>query len=883
MNLTPFLKPQPLLSLTHIVDLTMKLLTAITATVLLTVSTTSVIAKKSKTSEMEVAYPVVPERTTNARTFYLENGLEVLAVHNPGSPMVGLNLLIRVGSAYEDYSTSGMSHMLEHLLFNGSEKRTQAELYEEVDFYGAYSNAHTDMFYTDFIFLVPAEFLAEGMDIQTDMIFNSILPGDKFEKERGIVMEEIRKDRDRKEWAIGNAFRRMNYGSIGLGLPTIGTLNTIEHLSRDMTFDFYKAHYVPNNMVLTIIGNFDPETLEAQLEQYYGKYSAAPVEPFANTANDVRDGQLFQASGEADKVHGQVVFDVPTIGDDAHLSYQVFVTLFNDQDNDIGAVYHDYPGSGRLIFDFTEETDVDRAETFRRVMETLAATEADLGTLITDAKIDLLHKKQTVEEISLLDSPHYYGMMKAGNVAYVSAAEAITRLDRVAALNAMDVIRDVKGFSKRPHQYNVFTPELKMAADAESLSVSTAKAVLPSGATLVTRSSGGSEMFGMHILIKDRYLLEGEMRGAVEMLHDLLQSGTPEYTAEQIKDEMAAHGATLKAVDMGFIPYDDYYNSADYGYIRFECLAEDAEWGIRFITHLMDATDIGAEDFEKAHKDATDRVRMKGGMARYAVDTTYKKLLLGEGHPFTLAVSGTSESLAKIDQAGLVTLQERYFDPVNYIITISSPLAHEELAGIFNTVWTETGTATERAERALPAGSDKQESIVDMGKEQAQIRLGFQVEVADEDQAAFGVMTSILSYRMMFDLRETRGLAYRLSISSSGDGSSQWLTAAMGTSPATVDEALEGIKSYFDASRLSDLTQREIDKTVNASKGRYMMRNLTRLGQAYYMGYHEYYDGDYQIALQRAEKGEPITPADVQRVAEKYLAIPANHTLVIVK
>jgi predicted Zn-dependent peptidase len=696
-------------------------------------------------------------------------------------------------------------------------------------------------------------------------------------------MEEIRKDRDRKEWSIDNAFRRMNYGSIGVGMPTLGTLNTIEHLSRDTTYDFYKAHYVPNNMVLTIIGNFDPVTLKDQLEKYYGKFQSAPVEPFVTTAEDVRDGQMLQASGDADKIHGQVVFDVPTVGDEGHLSFEVFSTLFNDQDNDIDLTYHDYPGSGRLIFGFTEEAGTAGEQVFKNVMEAIAATEANLSSLVTDEKIRLLHKKQTVEEISLLDSPHYYGMMKAGNVAFVSAAEATAKLDRLAALTAEALIAHIKGFSARPHQYNLFSPETVAEDDAGTMSISTARTVLPSGATLISRTSGGSEMFGMHILIKDRYLLEGELNGAAEILHELLTSGTPQYTAEQIKDELAAHGATLKAVDMGFIPYDDYYNSADYGYIRFECLAEDAEWGIRFITHLMDSTDIDEEEFAGAHKDASDRIRMKGSTARYTVDATYMELLLGQGHPFTLAVSGTAESLQKIDYAGLLDVQKRYFDPANYIITISSPLAHEQLTGWFNAIWGTDGTAVERAVRPLPAGTEKQEKIVELGKEQAQIRLGFPVDVADEDQAAFGVMTSILSYRMMFDLRETRGLAYRLSISSGTDGSAEWLTAAMGTGVETVDEALEGIRSYFDPSRLDELTQKEIDKTVNASKGRYMMRNLTRLGQAYYMGYHEFYDGDYQIALQRAEKGEQITPADVQRVAKKYLAIPENYTLVIVK
>jgi predicted Zn-dependent peptidase len=862
----------------------MKLLIKITLSLLLTVCAAPTPAQQDG-SQAAVVTPVVPERSSNAQTFFLENGLEVLAVHNPGSPMVGLNLLIRVGSAYEDYSTSGMSHMLEHLLFNGSDQRTQAELYEEVDFYGAYSNAHTSMFYTNFIFLIPAEFLAEGMDIQTDMIFKSILPGEKFDKERGIVMEEIRKDRDRKQWSIDNAFSRINYGSTGVGMPTIGTLNTIEYLSRDKTYDFYKAHYVPNNMVLTIIGNFDPATIKAQLEEYYGKYQSLPVEKFVTTAREVKSGQVMLATGDADKIHGQVVFDVPTLGDEEHLSYEIFTALINDHINDRESVvtYDDYPGSGRLIFNFTEDADIDRDDIFKSVVDSINTADANLATLVTDEKINLLHKKETVEEISLLDSPHYYGMMKAGNVAFITAAESMTRLDRISALTAEEVIRHLKGFSKHPHQFNLFMPEIISVETGDATSISTEKTVLPSGATLISRTSGGSRMFGMHILVKNRHLLEGDLRGGAEMLHGLLESGTPQYTREQIKDELAAHGASLKVVDMGFIPYDDYYNSADYGYIRFECLADDAAWGIRFITHLLDNTDIDEAEYTKAHTDASNLISTKKGTARHTANQTYKELLLGEGHPFTLAVSGTAESLEKMDLASLTDLQARYFDPANYIITISSPLPHASLVEQFNAVWAGTGTATQRAASVLPAGTGKNEKIIDLGKEQAQIRLGFHVDVADEDRAAFDVMTSILSYRMMFDLRETMGLAYRLSIRSSSDGSNTWMTATMGTGVEQIDEALAGIRSYFDASRLSDVTQQEIDKTVNASKGRYMMRNLTRLGQSFYMGYHEFYDGDYQIALSRSEKGEQITPADVKRVAGKYLKIPENNTLVIVK
>ena len=103
-----------------------------------------------------------------ASIYQLDNGMYVLLIENPASPMVGANVAIKVGSAYETFSTSGMSHMLEHLLFNGTTTRDQKQLYDDVDMIGGYNNAHTDNYYTDFMMVVPAENISKGMEIQAD-------------------------------------------------------------------------------------------------------------------------------------------------------------------------------------------------------------------------------------------------------------------------------------------------------------------------------------------------------------------------------------------------------------------------------------------------------------------------------------------------------------------------------------------------------------------------------------------------------------------------------------------------------------------------------------------------------------------------------------------
>jgi predicted Zn-dependent peptidase len=239
------------------------------------------------------------------------------------------------------------------------------------------------------------------------------------------------------------------------------------------------------------------------------------------------------------------------------------------------------------------------------------------------------------------------------------------------------------------------------------------------------------------------------------------------------------------------------------------------------------------------------------------------------------------ESLSNITLDNLQILKQNYFQPENYIISISSPIPHDALVQHFNSIWTQSGTPEDRMVTLIPTLPDEQTKRIDMGKEQAQIRIGYTFLIDAADKPAFSLLTALLSSRLAFDLRETRGLAYTLGLSSGYDGSSAWLIASMGTGTENVSEATAGIKSYLDPRRLSELTQKEVDKTINARKGRYMRQNLTRIGQAYFMGYNEYMEGDYQQAIANHTVYDGLTEDDIRRVARKYLRLPKNYTMVI--
>ncbi len=192
-------------------------------------------------------------------TTRLENGMTLVIVEDHSCPLAASVITIRAGSHTESVSSNGISHLLEHLLFDGTTTRSSAELKSEVPAKGGYFNAFTRKDYVAFEIVMPSESFLDGLEIQADQILNSTIPEGELTREKMVVCEEIAQDVRNASGTAENAAMGILFGDSGYALPVIGNYQTVQDVSREEIVSFYRSRYVPNRMTAVVTGDVDPQ------------------------------------------------------------------------------------------------------------------------------------------------------------------------------------------------------------------------------------------------------------------------------------------------------------------------------------------------------------------------------------------------------------------------------------------------------------------------------------------------------------------------------------------------------------------------------------------------------------------------------------------------
>ena len=187
----------------------------------------------------------------------LPNGSLVLTEHMPGIESVAFGVWADAGSADEDPQTFGVAHFLEHMLFKGTASRSAYDLAEAIENVGGQLNAYTEQELTHLYARVLPEDLPVAVDLLADMLCRSTFPADELERERQVVMEEIRKYDAQPEERINDLFMEGLWRGGGLGHPILGNLDSVTAITRDDLTACWRRHFSAERVLITAVGAID--------------------------------------------------------------------------------------------------------------------------------------------------------------------------------------------------------------------------------------------------------------------------------------------------------------------------------------------------------------------------------------------------------------------------------------------------------------------------------------------------------------------------------------------------------------------------------------------------------------------------------------------------
>jgi predicted Zn-dependent peptidase len=205
------------------------------------------------------------------RKFILDNGVRVVTERIPTLKSVTVGIWVNTGSRDEGPAQAGYAHFIEHMFFKGTATRSAADISREIDALGGEMNAFTTRETTTFYVKVLDRHLLHALGLLSDLFHRSRFGRKEIEKEKQVVLEEIRMVQDDPEDLVQELHSAQVMGRHPLSRPILGQASTVSALRRDDLLTYIDTHYRPQDIVIAVAGNFEPSQLERTIARQFGK------------------------------------------------------------------------------------------------------------------------------------------------------------------------------------------------------------------------------------------------------------------------------------------------------------------------------------------------------------------------------------------------------------------------------------------------------------------------------------------------------------------------------------------------------------------------------------------------------------------------------------
>lgn len=831
----------------------------------------------------------------SVRRFELPNGL--LAVISPSekAQTVSIHLAVRTGSSDEgDWLGSGLSHFVEHMLFKGTDRRKTGDIEEEVRRMGGSTNAYTSYDLTVFYLNCLADSSDKALDLFSDVAFNSAFPAAEFKKERDVILAEFRMNEDQIDRKADLELWKLIFRDHPYGVPVIGYRQLFEKTSREDLVAFYRRFYVPNNMVLTVVGNVDVGRTEETIRRLFGP---APRGAMRREAKTVEQAQITPRSSVMSEAtpHARLVLGFPGVSlahSDSAVLDVVSAALGDGTSSRLNQAVKERASAALDISSFNatlKEAGVfgahalalpDRLDEVRRLvlLEVKRITNEDvtppeLERIKNQVLASYYRNRETHASLAhdYVTNEVYAGDYRFSEV-YVERVKSVTAADvrrAAAAYLRGDVLSEVRVFPKD----FVAVPAHQVGTAGEKTELK--RTVLPNGLTLLLERDASSPDVVMQFAAHGGLRYEApETNGVSELASTLLTRGTSNRSQSEIAALTEGWGGTVS----GF----SGLNSLG---ITMTSLAEYRDDAFRLFAELIKDPAFNEEEIAKAkalqHEELLGRSDNIFGLA-----TQFLRRNLFLKHPYGMDPLGTEASIAGLKGNDLHAFYKRTFRPERATLVVTGNIdikAAESLAMELFGSW--KTAASEAPVLEVERVGEVRNVTEHVRREQAVVSVAFGgIAVTDKRRYAFEILNAVMNGsagRLYNRIRGQSGLSYVTGSSLTMGVDPGYFALYASVEPSKAEETLKMILKEVDELRRNGITDEELESARTQLVGDHEHVLESKASRALELGFSELYGMGIESFRDYPRRVRRVTRTDVQRLVGEFVD-PARSLRLIV-
>jgi zinc protease len=863
----------------------------------------------------------------DAERFTLPSGLKVLLLPNHATKVVAFQAWVGVGSADEPEALAGIAHVFEHMLFKGTRRRKVGEIAQEVEGAGGEINAWTSFDQTVYHLVIASRYFDTGLDILADALQHSSFEPHELERELKVVLEEVKQGEDNPsrvatQAVFSTAFTRHPYRR-----PVIGYSKTVRSFTRPRLIDFFRRNYVADNVTFVAVGDFDASAARAKISAAFQRMARRPASrraPKHSPARRARPVEPVQRAPRAHtttqdvrEVHLQLAFHVPGIGHPDVPALDVLGIVLGQGDSsrlvsrvrrDAQVVSDVYTYSytprdpGLLVSGATlpperlnAALDAILGETFLLCHEPVSAEELDKAKTIIES--DAIFQKETVQglarklgffesvaggleaeaeylravrEVSteqLLEvAPRY---LKAENATVSVLAPREGKWPSAAQLKARVTAADMAARSRARSR-----PARQVGGSGEVIRVA-----LPEGAKLLVQRDASVGVVALRAVWMGGQRFEDEQTAGINnLLAGLLTRGTRSLSGDALAREIEGMAGAIG----GFSGRNSFG-------VRAELLGRHFDRGLELFSECVLAPTLAPEELERERRQVLEEIRTQEDNVSASAFRLFAQTLYRE-HPYRLDAIGTAESVAGLSRDKLALYHRRHVRPSDMTLAIVGDVDPQAVIARVHALFPAGAgpavTGAIRLPRVEEPPPGPLEVFRSQNKQQAHVVYGFPgTTVANPDRFALELLSTVLSGqggRLFVELRDRRGLAYRVSAFSVEGVDPGYFAVYIATSPENLAVALAGIREELDKVMTRPIPKAELDRAKRYLVGAHEISLQRRAAIASTLAFHECYGLGWDEYRRYAPAILAVSAADVRDAARRYLD-PARSVVATVR